>query len=106
MAQAERKLEGLIDAVADGLRTEGLRERLEALEAERARLRREVATLSSQQDTPALHPDLAVLHRAQVERLRDAHAKNAWPEVREALRALVERVNVHPPAAGGLRMWN
>ena len=38
LAQVERKLEGLIDAVTDELRTEGLRQRLEALEAERARL--------------------------------------------------------------------
>ncbi len=40
LAKVERKVAGLIDAIADGLRTQGPRERLEALEARRAVLAR------------------------------------------------------------------
>ena len=92
----ERKLAGLIDAIADGLRTAGLREKLEGLEARQAELRAEIATSTADNTAPMLHPNLAATYRTRVQGLRDAMQKSASPEVREALRALIARVGLLP----------
>jgi site-specific DNA recombinase len=66
LAEVTRKLNGLIDAIAEGLRTPGLQKRLEELELRRAELEQEIASTS----TPAvrLHPNLAQAYRRKVER--------------------------------------
>ena len=62
-AQIARKLSGLYDAIAEGLRTSGLKDRLEELEAQLAALDEELAT-----PTPSpvrLHPGLAETYHAR-----------------------------------------
>lgn len=95
-----RKLAGLIDAIADGLRAPGLQGKLDELEARRAALEAEIAG-GAVRELPRLHPNLAEVYRERVERLRETLAKDRSPEVVEAVRALIERVEVHPPEAGG-----
>lgn len=59
-----RKLDGLYDAIAEGLRTPGLREKLEALEARKAELE---ALIAAPAPSPVrLHPNLAELYRRNV----------------------------------------
>ena len=45
LAEVARKLNGLIDAIADGLRAPGLQQRLDELEARRVQLEQDLATV-------------------------------------------------------------
>ena len=99
LAEVARKLNGLIDAIADGLRAPGLQQRLDELEARRVRLEQGLATVPT---TPVrLHPNVAQVYRRQVERLHDALNE---PEIRDEalqiLRGLVERVSISPAENG------
>ena len=95
LAQAERKLRGFYDAIAEGLRTPGLLGQLQELEAERDRL---VAAMAEPAPTPVrLHPNLPELYRKQVARLRDALADPLIrEEAVEQLRRLLTKVTVRP----------
>ena len=70
MVQVERKLDGLIEAVADGLRAPGLQAKLDVLENRRAELTRLLAEAVS--PAPRLHPNLAEVYRAKVSALAEA----------------------------------
>ena len=99
IAEVTRKLNGLIDAIADGLRAPTLQQRLNELEARQVQFLQDVAT---EPTTPVrLHPNLAQVYRRQVERLQDALNE---PEIRdEALqifRGLIERVSIGPAENG------
>jgi site-specific DNA recombinase len=94
-----RKLEGLYDAIADGLRTTGLKTKLEDLEA---RLTQIDAALSVPAPTPVrLHPNLSELYRRKVAKLAVTLAD---PEIRtpalETIRGLIEAVTVHAAPEG------
>ena len=97
--EISRKLEGLLDAIADGLRTPGLKTKLEGLEAQKAALESEIA--ASPSPGPRLHPNLAELYREKVARLHEALKE---PETRaqaiEILRGLIERVSLSPADGG------
>ena len=72
LAEVTRKLDKLIEALIEGYRTAGLQQRLEELEARKAALEQELAA-----DPPPpvrLHPNLAQVYRAKVERLHEALA--------------------------------
>jgi site-specific DNA recombinase len=56
---------------------------------------------STSSATPALHPNLSEVYRAKVKSLRTEMQRSASPEIREALRELVSRVEVHPGGADG-----
>jgi site-specific DNA recombinase len=93
LAQAERKLQGLYDAIAEGLRTAGLLGQLQELEAERDRL---AASVAEAAPTPVrLHPNLPQLYRKEVARLRDALADPLTrDEAVDQLRRLMTKVTV------------
>ena len=98
-AALKRKLAGLYDAIAEGLRTPGLREKLEELEGR-------VAALDEARATPAppplrLHPNLSELYRQKV---ADLAATLDDPAIRtpalEAVRGLIEGVTVQADTGG------
>jgi site-specific DNA recombinase len=98
-AQTARRLEGLYDAISDGLRTQGLKDRLEALEA---RLGELDDTLAAPAPTPVrLHPNLSQMYRRKVAELAVTLED---PEIRiaalEAIRGLITRVTVHDLSDG------
>jgi DNA invertase Pin-like site-specific DNA recombinase len=95
LEQVDRQLNGLIDAIADGFRAPGLQGRLDELSARQAVLRGEVERARQAERAPALHPNLSEVYRARVASLREALHREGSTEVREALRALVARVEVH-----------
>lgn len=99
LAEIVRKLAGLYDAIAEGLRTPGLKGKLEDLEAERERLAAEIA--SAPAPLPRLHPNLAELYRRKVADLQALFRDEATrDEAIASLRGLVERVVVHRGDAG------
>jgi site-specific DNA recombinase len=87
------KLDGLYNAIADGLRTKGLRTKLEQLEKQQSELQDKLTEVPPPQ--PRLHPNLAKLYRERVENL---HAALSDPQSRteaaEILRSLVEKITV------------
>ena len=71
LAKVERRLRGLIDALAEGFRAPGLKEQLDDLEAQRVALTDKLAAT----DVPArprLHPNLPQAYRDALERLTEA----------------------------------
>jgi site-specific DNA recombinase len=70
----QRKLAGVIDAIADGLRAPGLQQRLDELEARKAELER--ALSAAPIPAPRLHPRLADLYRQKVESLGGCPPRN------------------------------
>jgi site-specific DNA recombinase len=99
LADIKRKLNGLIEAIADGLRAPGLQQRLDELEANRIAIEE---CLAASTTTPVrLHPNLAQVYRRQVERL---HQALDHPEIRDeavqVLRGLIEHVLIKPADKG------
>jgi site-specific DNA recombinase len=99
LAEVARKLDKLIEALIEGYRTAGLQQRLEELEARKATLERELAA-----DPPppvGLHPNLAQVYRAKVERLHEALIDpRLRDEALSILRGLIDRVVMHPAEDG------
>ena len=92
-ASIARKLEGLYDAISEGLRTLGLKDRLETLEA---RLGELDGLLAAPAPTPVrLHPNLSEIYKKKVTELAVTLAD---PDIRtaalEAVRGLITRVTV------------
>ncbi|SUZ33311.1 hypothetical protein ROE7235_03080 [Roseibaca ekhonensis] len=93
-AQIKRKLEGLYDAIADGLRTTGLKDKLLGLEARLAEIARELAEPAP--SPVRLHPNLSELYRRKVEQLADSLRDPAIrPAALDTIRTLIEAVTVH-----------
>ena len=89
----KRKLDGLYEAIADGLRTPGLKAKLEELEIQKGEL--EAHLSSAPPPAPILHPNLAQLYQRKVQNL---HASLNNPDCRteaaEIIRSLVESIKV------------
>lgn len=88
-----RRLNGLYDAIADGIRTPGLKDRLEELEARRADLDAELA--APPPTSVRLHPNLSAMYRRKVEQLSQTLSD---PEIRpmaiEAIRSLIQSATI------------
>ena len=99
LRQLDGKLDGLYDAIADGLRTPGLMARLEVLETERAGLEQDLAAPAP--SPVRLHPGLADRYRSKVENLAEALQN---PLIRDEalglLRSLIERVTLRHDTDG------
>jgi site-specific DNA recombinase len=94
-----RKLRGMIEAIAEGLRGPGLQAKLDELEQRKAVL--EAALAAALPPAPRLHPNLAELYRRKVADLQSALAEpRTQTEALEILRGLIERVVLHPVEKG------
>jgi DNA invertase Pin-like site-specific DNA recombinase len=95
LVQVARRLDGLIEAIADGLRTPGLKAKLEDLERRKAELEQELA--KPHVSAPRLHPNLAELYSQKVaalqETLRDPKLRD---EALDLLRNLIDQVVMRP----------
>ena len=100
LAGVSRKLNGLIDAIVDGLRAPDLQQRLDDLGARKATLEAEIAKVSMSATAPVLHPALAEMYRARLARLRETLESEGCREALEAARALIDRVEISPPTDG------
>jgi hypothetical protein len=99
----QRQLDGLITAITEGLRGDGLQQRLSALEAEKARLG---AVVNLPAPSPIrLHPDLAEVYRHRVAALAAAlDDEDGRNEALEIIRGLIERVAVAPAESGAIEI--
>ena len=99
LAEVERKLDGLVDAIAGGLRSSSLQRSLDELEARKAVLEERIRETAAPQ--PYLHPNLAELYRQKVVALTDLLASpDDGTEALELVRSLIERVDVRPEGKG------
>ena len=94
LGQIVRRLDGLYDAIADGLRTTGLKAKLEDLEARRAELE---SKLAAPLPSPVrIHPNLSEIYRRKVEELAQTLAD---PDIHiaalDSIRSLIETVTVY-----------
>jgi site-specific DNA recombinase len=88
LADVKRKLDGLIEAIAEGLRAPGLQQRLDELEARRTEIEQSLAAAPT---TPVrLRPNLAQVYRRQVEQLQ--HALD-HPEIRDEAVQILRGLN-------------
>jgi site-specific DNA recombinase len=92
-ATLRRKLDGLYDAIAEGLRTPGLKEKLENLEAQLDALN--AAPVATAPTTVRLHPNLSEIYRRKVSALAETLADpDIGTPALEAARGLIEQVTV------------
>jgi site-specific DNA recombinase len=93
LQETSRKLDGLIEALADGFRAPGLQAKLDELEQSKARLQSEID--GAPEPSVRLHPNLAELYRKKVASLQEALIDPATKtEALEILRGLIDRVSV------------
>ena len=99
LAAVSRRLDGLVDAISEGLRAAGLQQRLDELEARKAELE---AKLVAPAPTPVrLHPNLAQLYREKIAELHTALADpGLHTEALGLIRGLIERVEMRPAEGG------
>ncbi len=90
----ERKIENILEAIADGLKASGIQRKLSELEARRGDLL--AATAESSTPPPALHPNLAQTYAERVAGLRRGIDAGKGQDVLEAARALIDKVIVTP----------
>jgi site-specific DNA recombinase len=99
LATVRRKLDGLIEAIADGLRAPGLQQRLDELEARRSEIEQGLA--SAPTTHVLLHPNLAQVYRQKVEQLQRAlDDPEIHDEAAQILRGLIEHVSIRPAENG------
>ena len=93
IGQITRQLDGLYDAIADGLRTQGLQSRLEDLEHRKSDLEAQITNVPP--PAPVLHPNLAELYRRKVQNLHTClNNPGDRTEATEILRDLIEVIKV------------
>jgi site-specific DNA recombinase len=102
LEKVQRKLDRLLDAIADGLQSPRLQEKLDQLEAQRLELRQAIDMAPG--SAPSLHPNLAETYRQRVEALQQAVAGRDGLAARDALRSLIERIVLRPSAGHGFEV--
>ena len=94
-----RRLDGLIEAIADGLRTPGLKAKLEDLERRKAELEQDL--VKPYTSAPRLHPNLAELYRQKVVALQETlRGPKLRDEALDLLRSLIDQVAMRPIEKG------
>jgi site-specific DNA recombinase len=97
--EVRRRLDGLINAIADGFRAPGLQSKLDEFERRKIKLEAEIA--GAPEAAPRLHPSLAEVYRQKVAALQDALADPATrTEALEILRSLIDRVEIRAAESG------
>lgn len=95
LARIDRQIARLVEAVADGADAMALSNKIKELEGARPGLEAKAAAVSPGQ--PLVHPNLAKIYRAKVERLTEALADpDHGREVFEIIRSLISEIRLTP----------
>jgi site-specific DNA recombinase len=98
LAEVTRKISSVMDAIERGILTPTTKDRLLALEAEKAELER----MTVEPAMPAIHPNLAQHYRDLVQRLQDQlEQPELAASAKTMLRALIEEIRITPGAKRG-----
>jgi site-specific DNA recombinase len=96
LAEADRKIASIVKAIEDGAYTPALKDRLAALERQKAEAAAKLAATKTQ-PVPRLHPNLSALYKAKLEQLGAAlNDPGIAPEAGEVMRDLIERIVLTP----------
>ena len=99
LSEISQKLDGLIDAIAEGFRSESLQTKLTTLEARKTNLEAELA--KPVEPPVRLHPNLGQVYRQKVEDLQDAlNELTIRDEALDILRGLIDHVVMHATKDG------
>ena len=97
LASVERRLEGVLRAIENGAWNDSVKQRLNALEAEKRQLQAQRASAETSDNTVRLHPNAAALYAAKVADLQAALNDAAIrAEAAESLGSLIEKVVLTP----------
>jgi hypothetical protein len=95
----DRKIDRLVDALAEGFESAGVAAKLNELERRKAEL--EMQRSNTAFAPIVLHSNLAELYQQQIEHLRDSLAcLDTRTEALEIIRSLIERIVLHPVENG------
>ncbi len=93
LADVRRRIAGLVDALERGIVTPTTKERLEALETEKAALERTPPAPL----LPAIHPNLAERYRGAVARIEEEPIDPGLAaEAKTLLRSLIKTIKIYP----------
>ena len=94
LKKIDRNLDRLVQALLDGVSGSRVKDKITALEAEKARL--EAKLNEGADNTVLLHPNMAGRSREQITTLCNSSQDGALPEARELIRQLIDRVVLTP----------
>ncbi len=104
LAETERSIARCLDYIlSSDTPPASVRSKLHDLEAEKARLEAELTRIEADLPSPAIeiHPNLPELYRRRVLRLAGLlEDEDTRPEAMEAIRGLIDRIEVGPPETG------
>lgn len=98
LANLERQIANIIDAIADGVATTGMKSRLIEMEAEKGRLAADLAAISDASDVVELHPASIEVYRRRIAELQEAlhSSEDDRRAAVNAIRSLVTSIEVIP----------
>ena len=99
LATVARKIDNLVDAIADGGRNSALQAKLSKLTADYEELRVGVGQEVTQ--LPPLEANLAQVYHNQIDNLQLVLARDSATESRERMRDLIDQIVVYPQEDGG-----
>jgi site-specific DNA recombinase len=102
LAKTEREIGRVIEAIKAGVPGVAVKDEMKALEARRSDLVDQLK--AAPPAVPRLHPNVAVLYREKIARLREAlNAEGTRTEAAEMIRGLIEKIRL-VPEEGRLRI--
>ena len=100
LAKIERELDKLVEAICEGIPAAKIKDKMMALEAEKADLKAQLA--DSHEEPILIHPNMASTYRDQVTVLHEAlNDKVRRAEAVDIIRSLVERIVLTPATIDG-----
>ncbi|MCB1467469.1 MAG: recombinase family protein [Rhizobiaceae bacterium] len=101
LAQVQRKIDQVVDAVTEGMFHPSMKAKLSELEARKAELEELLAKSEDQPHALRLHPGLSDVYRHKVATLTEAlNASETLPEATHVLRGLLSTIRLHPEGDG------
>jgi DNA invertase Pin-like site-specific DNA recombinase len=96
LGEIERKIAGLMRAIEDGLYEPSMKERLKALQAEKASLIEANESVGEGELKILTHPNISEIYRRKVEALESVLTGPDASQAMDLIRSMIERIVLHP----------